>query len=131
MPQTTVLSSECVKSFAAKVGFTACGICPAAPVEQQVADLMDRYVGELVAKLREKGLLKNTLIIFASDNGPHLEGGADPDFFDSNGPLRGYKRDLYEGGIRVPMLVSWPGHIAPGSQTDFVCAFWDLPATFA
>ena len=92
---------------------------------------LDRYVGELVAKLREKGLLENTLIIFASDNGPHLEGGADPDFFDSNGPLRGYKRDLYEGGIRVPMLVSWPGHIAPGSQTDFVCAFWDLPATFA
>lgn len=92
---------------------------------------LDRYVGELVAKLREKQLLDNTLILFASDNGPHLEGGADPDFFDSNGPWRGYKRDLYEGGIRVPMIAVWPGHIAPGSETDFPCAFWDLPATCA
>ena len=92
---------------------------------------LDRYVGELIGKLREKGLLDNTLIVFASDNGPHLEGGADPDFFDSNGPLRGYKRDLYEGGIRVPMIVAWPGRIAPGTATDHPCAFWDLAATFA
>lgn len=92
---------------------------------------LDLYVGELVAKLREKGLLDNTILLFASDNGPHMEGGADPDFFDSNGPYRGYKRDLYEGGIRVPMIVSWPGHIAEGSTSDTAVAFWDLPATFA
>lgn len=92
---------------------------------------LDLYVGELVAKLREKGLLNNTILLFASDNGPHMEGGADPDFFDSNGPYRGYKRDLYEGGIRVPMIVSWPGHVAEGSTSDTAVAFWDLPATFA
>lgn len=92
---------------------------------------LDRYVGELVEKLHEKGLAENTLILFASDNGPHMEGGADPDFFDSNGPLRGYKRDLYEGGIRVPAIAVWPGRIAPGGETDFPCAFWDLPATFS
>lgn len=92
---------------------------------------LDLYVGELVAKLREKGLLDNTILLFASDNGPHMEGGADPDFFDSNGPYRGYKRDLYEGGIRVPMIVSWPGHVAEGSTSDTAVAFWDLPATFA
>lgn len=91
---------------------------------------LDRYVGELVARLKEKGLYENTLIIFTSDNGPHREGGADPDYFNSNGPWRGYKRDLYEGGIRVPMIVSWPGHIEPGSRTAFLCAFWDLMPTF-
>ncbi len=92
---------------------------------------LDLYVGQLVDKLREKGMLDNTLIVFASDNGPHMEGGADPDFFDSNGILRGYKRDLYEGGIRVPMIAVWPGRIAPGTTTDLACAFWDLPFTFA
>ena len=69
---------------------------------------LDDYVGELLAKLTELGIEKNTIVIFASDNGPHLEGGADPDYFNSNGDLRGYKRDMYEGGIRTPMLVRWP-----------------------
>ena len=91
---------------------------------------LDKYVGELVAKLMELGVYDNTIILFASDNGPHQEGGADPDFFNSNGPWRGYKRDLYEGGVRVPMIVSWPGHIAPGTQTDFMCSFWDMMPTF-
>lgn len=91
---------------------------------------LDVYVGQIVAKLKELGVYDNTIIIFSSDNGPHLEGGADPDFFDSNGPWRGYKRDLYEGGIRVPMIVSWPGHITPGTETDFMCTFWDLMPTF-
>lgn len=115
-------------------GFRRGGYCsqpqPRATFAAMVARL-DRYVGELVARLRERGLADNTLIIFASDNGPHLEGGSDPDFFDSNGPLRGYKRDLYEGGIRVPMIAAWPGRIAPGRTTDHICAFWDLPATLA
>jgi arylsulfatase A-like enzyme len=92
---------------------------------------LDDYVGELMARLKELGLEDNTLIFFASDNGPHLEGGADPDYFDSNGPLRGYKRDMYEGGIRTPMLIKWPGKIAPGTTSDHVSAFWDLMPTIA
>ncbi|PCE65798.1 arylsulfatase [Sediminicola luteus] len=93
--------------------------------------LLDEQVGEIVAKVKELGLEKNTLIIFTSDNGPHLEGGADPDYFDSNGPLKGYKRDLYEGGIRVPMIASWPGTITPAQTTDHVSAFWDVLPTLA
>ena len=89
-------------------------------------DILDRQVGEIIDKIEEAGLTDNTLIIFTSDNGPHLEGGADPDYFDSNGPLKGYKRDLYEGGIRVPMIASWPGQIAPGVVSDHVSAFWDI-----
>ena len=91
---------------------------------------LDTYVGQLVDRLKELGLYENTILIFSSDNGPHREGGADPDFFDSNGPWRGYKRDVYEGGIRVPMIVAWPGHIKPGTETDFMCSFWDLMPTF-
>ena len=90
---------------------------------------LDWYVGDLVARLKELGVYENTVIVFASDNGPHMEGGADPDFFDSNGPWRGYKRDVYEGGIRVPMIVSWPGHVAEGETTDFMCSFWDMMPT--
>ena len=91
---------------------------------------LDVYVGQIIAKLKEKGLYENTIIVFASDNGPHMEGGADPDFFNSNGMYRGYKRDLYEGGIRVPMIVSWPGHVQSGTETDFMCSFWDMLPTF-
>jgi len=94
-------------------------------------DLLDEHVGQIMDKVKELGLEENTLIIFSSDNGPHMEGGADPDFFDSNGPLRGYKRDLYEGGIRVPTVAWWPGRIKAGSQTDHISAFWDLMPTFA
>ena len=90
---------------------------------------LDVYVGQIVDKLKELGVYDNTIIIFSSDNGPHMEGGADPDFFDSNGPWRGYKRDVYEGGIRVPMIVAWPDHIKPGTETDFMCSFWDLMPT--
>ena len=91
---------------------------------------LDVYVGEIVQKLKDLGLYENTILIFSSDNGPHKEGGADPDFFDSNGPWKGYKRDVYEGGIRVPMIVAWPGHVKPGTETDFMCSFWDLMPTF-
>ena len=93
--------------------------------------LLDRQVGEIVALLKELGLDRNTLIIFTSDNGPHQEGGADPDYFDSNGPFRGYKRDLYEGGIRVPMIACWPGKIEAGTTTGHVSAFWDVMPTLA
>ena len=90
---------------------------------------LDMYVGQIVDKLKELGVYDNTVIVFASDNGPHKEGGADPDFFDSNGPWRGYKRDVYEGGIRVPMIISWPGQLAQGRETDFMCSFWDMMPT--
>jgi len=93
--------------------------------------ILDRHVGEVMAKLKELGLDENTIVIFSSDNGPHIEGGADPDFFDSNGPLKGYKRDLYEGGIREPMIARWTGKISPGSVNDHISAFWDVMPTFA
>ncbi|HBC79877.1 MAG TPA: arylsulfatase [Bacteroidales bacterium] len=92
---------------------------------------LDDYVGEILSKLTELDLEKNTIVIFASDNGPHLEGGADPDYFDSNGPLRGYKRDLYEGGIRTPMIVRWPEKVRSGSVSDHASAFWDVLPTLA
>lgn len=91
---------------------------------------LDVYVGQVVSKLKELGLYDNTIIIFASDNGPHMEGGADPDFFNSNSIYRGYKRDVYEGGIRVPFIAVWPGVIRNG-ETDFMCSFWDMLPTFA
>ncbi|WP_372772802.1 arylsulfatase [Mangrovibacterium sp.] len=94
-------------------------------------NLLDDQVGEIVAKVKEMGIAENTIIIFSSDNGPHAEGGADPDFFNSSGGLRGIKRDLYEGGVRVPMIVSWPGTIEAGCETDHISAFWDVLPTIA
>ncbi len=91
----------------------------------------DVYVGQIIRKLKDLGIYKNTLVIITSDNGPHKEGGADPDFFNGNGIFRGYKRDLYEGGIRVPMIVSWKGHVAEGTSNNLICAFWDWMPTFA
>lgn len=92
---------------------------------------IDDYVGDVMAKLKELGIDENTLVIFTSDNGPHREGGHNPDYFDSNGKLRGYKRDLYEGGIRVPMVARWPGKIPAGTKTDHASAFWDIMPTVA
>jgi len=91
--------------------------------------LLDDQVGEIVSKIKALGIENNTLIIFTSDNGPHQEGGADPIFFNSNGCLRGFKRDLYEGGIRVPMIAKWNGQIAKESKTNHVSAFWDVMPT--
>jgi len=96
-----------------------------------MVERIDVYVGEVVDKLEELDLAENTLIIFASDNGAHQEGGADPDFFDSNGPYRGHKRDLYEGGVRTPMIAWWPGKIKAGTESNHISAFWDLLPTFA
>lgn len=94
-------------------------------------DILDQQVGEIVDLIKELGLEERTILFFSSDNGPHLEGGADPDYFNSNGPFRGYKRDLYEGGIRVPMIAWWPGTIQAGYETDHVSAFWDFYPTLA
>jgi arylsulfatase A-like enzyme len=92
---------------------------------------LDDYVGDIMKVVNELGLEKQTIIIFASDNGPHKEAGADPDYFDSNGPLKGYKRDMYEGGIRTPMIVKWPGKVKASSYSDHISAFWDIMPTLA
>ncbi len=94
-----------------------------------MVNLLDDQVGEIMAKLKELGIDDNTLVIFSSDNGPHLEGGADPDYFDSNGPYKGYKRDLYEGGIHMPMFARWPGKIEADTKSDHISAFWDFLPT--
>lgn len=92
---------------------------------------LDRDVGKVLDLVQELGLAEETLVIFTSDNGPHQEGGHDPAFFDSSGGLRGIKRDLYDGGIRVPMLAWWPGSIEAGSISDHVSAFQDFLPTAA
>ncbi len=92
---------------------------------------LDRHIGRLMALLKQLRIADDTIVFFTSDNGPHREGGADPTFFRSSGPLRGIKRDLYEGGIRVPMIVRWPGKIKPGTSSDHVWAFWDFLPTAA
>jgi arylsulfatase A-like enzyme len=89
---------------------------------------LDGDIGRLMQLLKELGLDKNTYIFFTSDNGPHEEGGRIVEFFDSNGQLRGYKRDLYEGGIRVPMI-AWGGGVAKGKTTAEPLANWDVMPT--
>jgi arylsulfatase A-like enzyme len=91
---------------------------------------LDADVGAILRKLKDAGLDENTVVLFSSDNGPHKEGGADPAFFHSAGPFRGFKRDLTDGGIRVPLLARWPGHVRP-AVSDHACAFWDLLPTCA
>lgn len=92
---------------------------------------LDQYIGQVVEKLKSLGLEENTLIIFTSDNGPHHEGGNDPVYFNSSGNFRGIKRDLYEGGIRTPMIAYWPSVITKPQVSDYMGAFWDFMPTFA
>ncbi len=92
---------------------------------------MDRDIGALRDLLRARGLERRTLVLFISDNGPSQEGGADPVFFKSAGGLRGIKRDLYEGGIRVPMIAGWPGTIPKGRVSTHPWAHWDVFPTLA
>lgn len=109
--------------------------CP--PVTNPIAGFaammenLDNQIGGLLDLLVELGVDENTIVFFASDNGAHHEGGHQPDFWDSNGPLRGIKRDLYEGGIRTPFLVRWPGQIKAGSTSEHLSAFWDVLPTMA
>jgi arylsulfatase A-like enzyme len=91
---------------------------------------LDSDVGRLRGKLEELGIASRTVVFFSSDNGPHKEGGAKPEFFDSNGPLRGIKRDLTDGGIRVPCIAWWPGRIRP-AVSDHIGCFWDFLPTAA
>jgi len=92
---------------------------------------MDRHVGDLLAVLKRRGLDENTLVLFTSDNGPHQEGGHDPKYFQSSGPLRGIKRALYDGGVRVPAIARRPGSVPASKTNDAVWAFWDLMPTLA
>jgi uncharacterized sulfatase len=104
-----------------------------APDKGQAAMIthMDADIGRLLERLQQFGIDENTLVIFSSDNGHHKEGGNDPELFDANGPLRGMKRALYEGGIRVPTIARWPGTIAAGKVSDHRAYFGDLLATAA
>lgn len=90
---------------------------------------MDRDLGTLMQRLKDLKIDDKTLVLFTSDNGPHAEGGHDPQFFDSNGPFRGIKRAFYEGGIRVPLIARWPGKIKPGSVSSHIGFHGDFPAT--
>ncbi len=92
---------------------------------------LDRYVGQILEKLEELGIADNTLVMFTSDNGSYTEGGYHYSMHDSNAPLRGGKRDLYEGGIRVPLIAWWPGKIEPGTVSDHISAFEDMMPTFS
>ena len=90
---------------------------------------MDTDIGRLLDRLQELGLAERTLVMFSSDNGPHNEAGHNPERFRPSGPLRGMKRDLYEGGVRVPFIAWWPGSIEPGTVSDHVGYFGDVMAT--
>lgn len=101
---------------------------PAAAYAGMVS-FIDESVGRILDTLSTLEIDERTIVFFASDNGPHYEGGAHPDRFDSNGPLRGGKRSMFDGGLRTPQIVRWPGAIDAGVRTDLVTAFWDFPAT--
>jgi arylsulfatase A-like enzyme len=105
------------------------------PLKGQAAMItrMDAHIGELLAQVKQLGLVGRTLVIFTSDNGPHKEGGPayDPDFFGANGPFSGIKRSLTDGGIRVPFVARWPGRIAAGGTSAHVGYFGDMMTTFA
>ncbi len=93
---------------------------------------MDAQIGRLLDTLQARGLDDNTLVIFTSDNGATFRtGGADTDFFQSVGPLRGRKGEVYEGGIRVPFIARWPDHVPAGRSSDHVAAIWDVWTTLA
>ncbi len=103
---------------------------PATAYAAQIT-LLDSCVGVLMAELKRLKIDQNTIVMFSSDNGPHYEGGADPNYFKSSGPFKGRKRDLYEGGVRVPFIVKWPSVIKPNSKSEHISAFWDLMPTLA
>lgn len=103
-------------------------------VEKVFASMLEQVdiqTGRFLDALEGLGLADNTVVFFTSDNGPHLEGGHDDKYFGSSGPLRGAKRDLLEGGIRVPLIVRWPGVVPTHSLNEHISVFWDMPATFA
>lgn len=96
-----------------------------------MVERMDRDIGRLMSRIEALGLGDDTVVFFTSDNGPHDQEGKDNERFRAAGPFRGIKRDVFEGGIRVPMIVRWPGRIVPGSETAHISAFWDFLPTAA
>ena len=92
---------------------------------------MDKHIGRVMALVKELKLDDNTIVMFTSDNGPTFNGGTDSAFFESAAGLRGLKQDVYEGGIRVPLVARWPGHIPKGQTSAHPSAFWDMMPTFA
>ena len=92
----------------------------------RMIDYIDKDVGRILSVLNELNIENNTIVMFSSDNGPHQEGGHQMEFFNSNGPLRGMKRDLYEGGLRVPFLVRWPGKVAAKKVSHQISGFQDI-----
>ncbi|MCA9079940.1 MAG: arylsulfatase [Planctomycetaceae bacterium] len=121
--------------FDKRVGKYGAGGEPCPDVQNPIAGFaammenLDNEIGALLELLDELKIADNTLIMFASDNGAHKEGGHDPGFWNSTGGLRGYKRDMHEGGIRTPMLARWPGVIKPGTQTEHLSCFQDVLPT--
>lgn len=103
---------------------------PKAAYASMVSEI-DKNVGQIIELLKERGVWENTILVFSSDNGVHNVGGHNPDFFDSNGPFRGHKRDLYEGGVRTPFIVNWPDMIKEKRTTDHITTFWDFLPTVA
>ena len=92
---------------------------------------MDSDIGAILQSLEDHGIADNTIVMFTSDNGPHVDHAEPMDFFTPAGPLQGWKMNLWEGGIRVPLLVRWPGQVAPGTVQETPAYFGDIMATFA
>lgn len=118
------------KPFISNGGSYSTQMTPHAAFASMV-ERLDSSVGTINSLLKELGIDENTIVIFSSDNGAHAEGGADPEFFNSTGIYRGIKRDMYEGGLRTPMIAKWPNSIAKGSKNSEPSAFWDFMPTFA
>lgn len=97
----------------------------------QMINYIDQDIGKILKTLKARGIDDNTIVMFSSDNGPHQEGGHKMPFFDSNGPLRGMKRDLYEGGVRVPFIARWPGRIPADGTSSHISGFQDIFPTLA
>lgn len=104
---------------------------PAEKAKAAMISRLDDQVGRVFAELQKLHIDQDTVVIITSDNGPHSEGGVHSQFHHSSGRLRGQKRDLYEGGIRVPFIVRWPGHIKPGTTNGLPIALWDVLPTMA
>ncbi|MCD6049841.1 MAG: arylsulfatase [Verrucomicrobia bacterium] len=90
---------------------------------------LDRDIGKVMDRLKQSKVDTNTVVIFTSDNGPWRAGGSDPAFFNAAGGLRGQRGELYEGGLRVPLIVWWPGQVAASNVVDAPCAMWDILPT--